>query len=80
MKAALRTVRRWLCQRCPLQENYNGCERRKVSPEGRARYDVYRREAADVEERLRLVDIETKVIDHVMRREALPNPKSITHG
>ena len=56
---------RWLCGRCPLNPNRLEIERRKVSPEGRERYEEFARERADVEERLRLVDMQTKVIEHV---------------
>jgi hypothetical protein len=59
---------RWLSTRCPLNENR--CEqtdRRKVSQEGRDRYEEFSRERADVEERLRLVDMQTKVIEHVTK-------------
>jgi hypothetical protein len=46
--------------------NTNGHgDRRKVSPEGRERYEEFTRERADVEERLRLVDVQAKVIEHV---------------
>jgi len=40
-------------------------ERRKVSPEARDRYAEFSRERIDVEERLRLVDMQAKVIEHV---------------
>jgi hypothetical protein len=40
-------------------------DRRKVSEEGREQYAEFSRERADVEERLRLVDIQAKVIEHV---------------
>lgn len=65
---------RWLCGRCPLNENRDACEeRRKVSPEGRERYAAFNRERADVEERLRLVDMQSKVIEHVTNgRKAHP--------
>ncbi len=47
----------------------NGAEdRRKVSPAGRAKYEEFSRERADVERRLELVDMQTKVIEHVTNR------------
>jgi len=71
---------RWLCARCPLNEyRRDGCEdRRKVSEAGRERYAEFSRERADVEERLRLVDMQTKVIDHVTRHGSGDEP--IAHG
>ncbi len=57
---------RWLCARCPLNPASDPvADRRKVSPEGRERYEEFSRERADVEERLRLVDMQSKVIEHV---------------
>lgn len=57
---------RWLCTRCPLNENRTiELERRKVSPQGREQYEEFSRERADVERRLELVDMQTKVIAHV---------------
>jgi hypothetical protein len=78
----MKSLLRWLCARCPLNENRDGCEeRRKVSPEGRERYAEFTRERADVEERLRLVDVQSKVIEHVTRREGnAGNGEPITHG
>jgi hypothetical protein len=43
----------------------DAAERRKVSAEGREQYEEFSRERASVEERLRLVDIQAKVIEHV---------------
>ena len=40
-------------------------ERRKVSAEGREKYEEFSRERADVERRLELVDMQSKVIEHV---------------
>jgi len=40
-------------------------ERRKVSQEGRDRYEEFSRERADVTRRLELVDMQSKVIEHV---------------
>jgi len=79
----MKSLLRWLCARCPLHEDRERCDdRRKVSPEGRERYAEFSRERADVEERLRLVDVQTKVIEHVTRREELGagNGEPITHG
>jgi hypothetical protein len=62
----MRVWLRWLCARCPLNENRDASiERRKVSPEGRERYEEFSREREDVERRLRLVDMQAKVIEHV---------------
>jgi hypothetical protein len=62
----MRIFLRWLCARCPLNENRTvGIERRKVSPEGREKYEEFTRERADVERRLELVDMQSKVIAHV---------------
>lgn len=59
-------LRRLLCARCPLNEHRDRTlERRKVSPEGREQYQEFSRERADVERRLELVDMQTKVIAHV---------------
>ena len=56
----------WLRVRCPLNPNDDETiERRKVSPEGRERYEEFSRERADVERRLELVDMQAKVIEHV---------------
>ena len=74
---------RWLCSRCPLHENRADCDdRRKVSPAGRERYAEFTRERADVEERLRLVDVQSKVIEHVTRREenGAGNGEPLAHG
>jgi len=57
---------RWLCARCPLNPNHDErIERRKVSAEGREKYEEFSRERADVERRLELVDMQSKVIEHV---------------
>jgi hypothetical protein len=62
----MRFLLRWLCTRCPLNENRTTeIERRKVSPEGRERYEEFSRERAEIERRLELVDMQTKVIAHV---------------
>jgi len=61
-------ILKWLHRRCPLDQNRDAhADRRKVSAEGRERWEEFKRERADVEERLRLVDMQTKVIDHVTR-------------
>ncbi len=57
---------RWIYARYSMIPNHNGPgDRRKVSPEGRDRYEEFTRERAEVEERLRLVEMQAKVIDHV---------------
>lgn len=43
----------------------DGDDRRKISPEGRAQWEQWQREKADVERRLALVDIQTKMIEHL---------------
>lgn len=65
-------LRRLLCSRCPLNENRDAHDRRKVSPEGRERWEEFTREKADVERRLDLVDVQTKVIAHVTNGHAAP--------
>lgn len=40
-------------------------DRRKVSPEGRQQWEEFSKERADVERRLELVGMQTKVIEHV---------------
>lgn len=74
----MKSLFRWLCARCPLNENHDGEDRRKVSAAGREQYATFSRERADVEERLRLVDMQSKVIDHVTRQAAGDEP--IAHG
>jgi hypothetical protein len=74
----IRSALRWICARCPLNETRT-CERRKVSPEGRQQWEVWQREKADVEERLRLVDMQTKVIEHVTRAMATDDPDPVSH-
>lgn len=70
---------RWLCARCPLNENRNAAiERRKVSPEGRERYEEFSRERAAVERRLELVDMQTKVIAHVTTNGSAGHHAKIT--
>lgn len=65
---------RWLCARCPLNENHDAAiERRKVSPEGRERYEEFSRERADVERRLELVEMQNKVIAHVTNGRPEPS-------
>lgn len=57
---------RWLYSRCPLDSKHDAAiDRRKVSEEGRERWAEFSRERADVEERLRLVEMQAKVIAHV---------------
>jgi len=57
---------RWLCGRCPLKSTRDDeRDRRVVSQAGRDRWEEFSRERACVEERLRLVDMQSKVIDHV---------------
>jgi hypothetical protein len=58
---------RWLCARCPLNENHDApIERRKVSQEVRDRYAEFQTERVDVERRLALVDAQAKVIAHTI--------------
>lgn len=56
---------RWLCSRCSLNSENTIIDRRKVSTEGRDRWEEFSRERADVERRLELVDMQSKVIEHV---------------
>ena len=63
----------WICSRCPLNPNRrDATDRRKVSPEGRERWEEFSREKAAVERRLELVDMQTKVIAHVTNGRAEP--------
>jgi hypothetical protein len=48
-----------------MQQEPRDDERRKVSAEGRERWATFSKERADVEERLRLVDMQNRVIEHV---------------
>jgi hypothetical protein len=75
----IQTVLRWICARCPLNEQRERGERRKVSPEGRQRWEIWQLEKADVERRLELVDMQTKVIEHVTRAMATEDPGPVSH-
>lgn len=58
---------RWLAKRYPLliPTRDVDSDRRIVSPEGRANWEIWQREKADVERRLALVEMQAKVIAHV---------------
>lgn len=40
-------------------------DRRKVSPAGRERWEEFQREKLEIDERLRLVEVQNRVIEHV---------------
>jgi hypothetical protein len=61
MKFFRRLVSRW-----SMNDKHDACEdRRKVSPEGRDQWEQFQREKLEIDERLRLVDMQSKVISHV---------------
>ncbi len=65
---------RRLLMRCRLvKARDTDSDRRIVSAAGRERYAEFSRERADVERRLELVDMQTKVIEHVTNTGRTPS-------
>lgn len=61
-------MRRLLCERCPLNplnDDHAVPDRRKVSQDVREGWEEWQREKEDVEQRLRLVEMQSRVIAHV---------------